>query len=425
METGEQTVQFAGQLVIGKRFALLFGAMFILVVAVLLHVEYLYYISLALAATPAVAYLWGRWSLNGIVAARRMAEVVTAGEVSQVHVCLTNRGGARKAMLVVRDNLPSGLSAENTTERFISDLLPGETADVTYPLLARRRGVYHLGWVDLHTTDPLGIFNYHRELEAIGALVVHPRPVPLPPIKPPAAGMMVSSRTRTRRRGDGTDFYGVREYTPGDDLRRIDWKSTAKRGKLTVVQYESAEAKNIAVALDLWPHFHAGEGDESTLEYGVTLAASVAAQCLRRGAEFSLVAEGRQSHSLRSLISTEAETAVMDALARVRADGSTPFSDMLVQFQEWLPPGAGLVVISPATGPEALAAARRLTSLGHGVLWVSLVAGSFAPDDLSSAADDTAYAELAMGLAGARCAVRQIRCGDDLATGMGVTTSAG
>jgi uncharacterized protein (DUF58 family) len=413
-------MELAGQLVIGKRFALLFGAMFILVVAILLHVEYLYYISLALAATPGVAYLWGRWSLNGIVASRRMPEVVTAGESSAMSVAITNRGATRRSMLVIKDNLPSGLSAESTTERFLSDILPAETAEVSYPFLARRRGVYHLGWVDLSTTDPLGIFAYHKELEALGTLVVHPRPVPLPPIKPPSAGMMVASRARARKRGEGTDLYGVREYTPGDDLRRIDWKSTAKRGKLTVVEYESGEATNLAVALDLSPGFHAGAEDESTIEYGVTLAASIASQCLRRGTEFSLIAEGQASHSLRLLMSPESETAAMDALARVRADCPDPFADTLVRFEEWLPPGAGIVVISPAVGPEAVNAARRLTALGHGVLWVSLVAASFAP----SGAAEAAYAELAVRLAGARCDVRQIRSGDDVATRMGVRAGA-
>lgn len=413
-------MQLAGQFVIGKRFALIFGAMFILVVAILLHVEYLYYISLALAAAPGVAYFWGRWSLAGLAADRRMPEVVTAGEVAEMRVALTNRGPTRKLLLVVNDNLPSGLAAEGSTERFVPDLLPGETTEVAYPVLARRRGVYHLGWVDVHTTDPMGIFSHHRELEAIGKLVVQPRPVPLPPIKPPAAGTLTSGQVRMRKRGDGTDFYGLREYTPGDDLRRVDWKTTAKRGKLTVVQYESSEARNIAVALDLWPRFHAGEGDDSTLEYGVTLAASIASQCLRRGAEFSLVAEGRESYSLRALMSGAAESAVMDALAYVQADAPTAFPDTLVQFGGWLPPGAGLVIISPAVGAEAVAAARRLTALGHGVMWVSLVAGSFAPQGPTRAPDEVAHAELAAELAGTRCEVRQIRCGDDLATRMGV-----
>jgi hypothetical protein len=155
----------------------------------------------------------------------------------------------------------------------------------------------------------------------------------------------------------------------------------------------------------------------------VTLAASIAAQCLRRGSEFSLVAEGRDSHSHRSLISEQAEPTVMDALARVRANAGQTFAQTLTAFEPWLPPGSGVVVISPAVGPEAVAAARRLVALGHGVLWVSLVAPSFAGNGQPPAGDG-AYEELVRGLAGARCAVRQIRRGDSLALRMGVSLGA-
>jgi uncharacterized protein (DUF58 family) len=380
--------------------------------------------SLALAVTPALAYVVGWRSLSKVTAGREVQQVAKAGERVRMRVALTNTDATRKGLLWVKDSLPPGLEAEGPAERFVLDMLPGETVAVDYPVLARRRGVYPLGYVDLHCVDPLGVFNYHQEKVAEGVLVVHPRPVTLPRIKPPATGTVTTSRLRRRKRGDGTDFAGVREYTPGDDLRRIHWKQTAKRGKLTVVEYESGEASNLAVALDLAPRFHAGRGDENTLEYGVTLAASVAAQVLRRGAEFSLLAEGRRSYSLRSLVADQDETLVMDALARVRANAPESFVQTLSRGAQWLPPGCGLVVISPAVGEETVAAARRLVGLGHGVMWVSLVASSFPGADNGSEAPPEAYETLAMSLASLRCAVRQVRCGDDLAARMGVSLGA-
>ncbi|HJN17946.1 MAG TPA: DUF58 domain-containing protein, partial [Armatimonadota bacterium] len=368
----------AGQLKVGKRFALLFGAMFILVVAVLLRVEYLFYMSFALAVTPGVAWLFARRGTLYVEASRSMTGVVKAGERLPMRIELENTGATRKQLLVMRDTLPSGLVAEGPSERFVTDVLPGEMVAVEYPVTARRRGVYPLGWIDLVCWDPLGLYTHSRELPAEATLVVHPRPVPLPLVKPPSGGRQFSNRTRARRRGEGTDFRGVREYTPGDDLRRIHWKQTAKRQKLTVVEYESGEANNVAVVLDLSPGFHAGVEDESTLEYGVTLAASIASQALKRGSEFTLVAECAKSYSLRSLATTEDETAVMDALARVRATSASSFAETLMEAEQWIPPGAGVVVISPAAGEEVVASATRLSALGHGVLWISLDAGSFA-----------------------------------------------
>ena len=417
-------MEASGQLKIGKRSALIFGAFVILVLAVTLHVEYLYYMAVALAVTPLLAYIIGWQTLRAIEARRDSLSVAQAGERIPMRLSLSNTSGTRRGLIVVRDHLPSGLKAEAAAERRIMDLAPGESVTVQYPLLARRRGVYYLGYVELLCTDPLGLFNYRHERETPSLLVVHPRPIALPRVRPPAAGMLAVSRQRTRKRGDGTDFAGVREYTPGDDLRRIHWKATAKRGKLTVVEYESGEANNVAVALDLSPAFHAGTEDEHTLEYGVTLAASIAAQCLRRGAEFSLIAEGHDSYSHRALVSEHAEPTVMDALARVRANAPRPFAQTLLDLEPWLPAGAGVVVISPMVGPEAVAAAQRLVALGHGVLWVSLIAPTFAAAGQRVPADEAAYEELAHGLLGSRCAVRQVRQGDSLAVRMGVSIGA-
>ncbi|MGQ9731705.1 MAG: DUF58 domain-containing protein [Candidatus Zipacnadales bacterium] len=418
---GAVAMDTASQLRVGKRLALLFGAFFILVVGVLLHIEYLYYMALALAITPGVAYLIGWRTLHGLEAFRETESIANAGERVPMRLRLTNTTTTRKQFLLIRDVVPSGLEAEGPSERFVMELAPGETTEVQYPVLARRRGVYRLGYVDVHSVDPLGLFNYHQEKSAEGLLIVYPRPIPLPRVQPPAAGVIMPQRLRTRRRGTGTDFCGIREYTPGDDLRRIDWKTTAKRGKLSIVEYESGEANNITVALDLSPQFHAGRDDDSTLEYGVTLAASIAAQCLRRGTEFSLIAEGRKSYSLRALVNERDEALVMDVLARVQADCPVPFSEMLLGYETWLPPGSGLVVISPLVGEGALTVARRLIALGHGILWISLIADTFAPSSDRVVASARAYAELASALAALRCSVRQVRKGDDLAMRMGVS----
>jgi uncharacterized protein (DUF58 family) len=417
-------MDMAGQLKLGKRFALFFGAMFILVVAVLLRVEYLYYMSFALAATPGIAWLYGRRGVHAITATRNVPGVVKAGERLPMRMELNNTGSTRKQLLLIRDTLPSGLQADGSSERYVTDVLPGETVAIEYPMIARRRGVYPLGWAELVCSDPLGLYTHRREVEAEATLIVHPRPVPLPKVKPPSGGRQFTSRVRARQRGDGTDFRGVREYTPGDDLRRVHWKQTAKRQKLTIVEYESGEANSVGIILDLSPTYHTGVEDESTLEYGVTLAASVASQALKRGAEVAFVAEGARSYSIRSLVGSQDETAAMDALARVRADAQISFAESLADVERWLAPGAGVVIISPSVGEETLAAVRRLWALDHGVLWVRLVGSSFEPSGRRAPAEDADYETLFAELAAARCVVREVRQGDDLATRMGVNPHA-
>ena len=104
--------QTSGQWRTLKRSALLFGAMFILVVAVLLRVEYLYYMSFALAATPAVAWVFARRGSANVEATRVMPGVAKAGERVPMRIELENIGPTRKQLLVLRDTLPSGLVAD-------------------------------------------------------------------------------------------------------------------------------------------------------------------------------------------------------------------------------------------------------------------------------------------------------------------------
>lgn len=216
-------------------------------------------------------------------------------------------------------------------------------------------------------------------------------------------------------------MYGLREYVPGDDLRRVHWKNSARRGKLTVVEYEAAEAHDLAVLLDLTPGAHSGRGDESTLEYGVTLAASVAVQALNRGVAAALVAPGATDRSVPAQEALADRTTILEALAWVQADGPDSFAGAVAEHVGWLPPGCGVVVISPSVGVEAVEVARRLRALGHGVVWVSLLAHSFGPPAPTSAPPDEGdYAELAANLAALGCTVRHIRADEPLAAQMGV-----
>ncbi len=292
---------------------------------------------------------------------------------------------------------------------------------VAYDVVPRRRGAYDVGAVQLKTHDPAGLYEYERCVSADRCLIVYPTPLPLPLIRPRGAGAIPAMRRR-RRRGPGVDIYGLREYVPGDDLRRVHWKTTARRGKLTVVEFEGAEAYDLAVVLDLSPRGHAGSGDDSTLEYAVVLAASVAVQALDRGNGAALIAPGATDRSVLCQAALADRTAILEALAWVQADDPLPFAASVAAHQSWLPPGCGVVVITPSAGPEAVEVARRLRSLGHGVVWISLLAHTFGPPRSGTAPtlNETDYAELAANLAAIGCTVRHIRCGEPLAAQMGV-----
>ncbi|EFC80021.1 DUF58 domain-containing protein [Parafrankia sp. EUN1f] len=126
----------------------------------------------------------------------------------------------------------------------------GSRRTVAVPLPTDRRGVLRIGPVGLVITDPLGLFSRYESLGGQAQLPVHPAAVPLAPL--PSArssspdGLPVDSRVE-----GGVTFHALREYTPGDDLRHVHWRSSARAGTLLVRRHVDPSEPVTTVVLDI------------------------------------------------------------------------------------------------------------------------------------------------------------------------------
>ena len=151
-------------------------------------------------------------------------------------------------------------------------------------------------------------------------------------------------------RGDGDDFYGVREYQPGDELRRVHWRTTARTGKLAVTEYAQGVTLDVTLALDLSQAAYAGtgDGDGSALEYAVTLAATLADDLLRHGHTVRLLTAGLGAEAAARRIGPEEMPRLLETLARVQADTLLTLAEVLEADRAAGGRAATLVVITPA-----------------------------------------------------------------------------
>lgn len=364
-------------MIIGKRQALLWGPMFLFIVAFVLHVSQIYVMFAALGMLAPVSYLLGRRKLAGIVVSRHGKSVMTAGERGTVTLTVRNEGSLRQFFFAVRDHLPDGLESPQQGEVLVADLPPGAEQRYQYTLLARRRGVYRVGPPTLHGSDYLGLYQFSRRCGPAAELLVYPRAIPIPNLWPRSLRGRAPHSSRRRVIGPSTEFYGVRDYYPGDDMRRVAWKTSARRGKLTVVETQQTESTEAVVVVDLAAAVHAGEGERSTVEYAATLAASLIAEALSRGCHVGLIAVGSEDHSVPVSASPRQQLLILEALARMRPDGSASLGTVLTQHERFLPPGCTVAVISPAADGEAEWVTSRLRALGHATVWFALDAQSF------------------------------------------------
>lgn len=195
------------------------------------------------------------------------------------------------------------------------------SAEHSQPLriVAPRRGVITVGPMTIARGDPIGILRREVSWPQVERIHVHPVTASIPST---SAGTVrdVDGVATTRIVDEDLEFHGFREYVPGDSMRHVHWKSTAKADRLMVRQYEETRRATIAVLLDTRAEEYGdGEAGSEAFELAVSAAASLAAQGLRDGREVRFVADGgvrergrRVASSIRTL-PTHDRLALLDA----------------------------------------------------------------------------------------------------------------
>ncbi len=387
---------------------LIWGSLFLLMVGFVLHVYQLFYMAAAWGLLAPLSYLLARLNLHKLEVSRSAPSHAVAGEPTTVNLTVHNRAPRRRFLFTVEDLLPEGLQAAPEARQVVIDLPPYARRTFPYQLLPQRRGVYQLADLRLTAPDLLGIYEFSRRIPQSDELIVYPRPIALPHLWTATPSAAASRSPRRRRTNEGLDICGVREYVPGDDLRRIHWKASAHASKLIVTEREERYGLAGTVLLDLSRGAHTGTGDQGTLEYAVTLAASLLVQLLNQRGAAQLIARGARDHSVLGAGPGREEMAILEALARVQADSDQALAEVVNHHRQHLSAAGAVAVITPQIGEEMLALVGALRSWGNAVSYFSLLAPSFAPPAASDRSEGQ-YRRFAAALRRGGCRAHLIR----------------
>lgn len=157
-----------------------------------------------------------------------------------------------------------------------------------------RRGIFTLGPTSLCTGDPFGVYTVNLENPASTTLTVMPPIVPLPAIEVAPGGKTGEGRPRRDAPERTVSSSTVRAYEPGDSLRLIHWRTTARLGSPFVRIFDGTPAGDWWIFLDMDRQVQIGQGWDSTEEHGVILAASLADRGMRMRRAVGLVSNGRE-----------------------------------------------------------------------------------------------------------------------------------
>lgn len=215
--------------------------------------------------------------------------------------------------------------------------------------LCDQRGIFSLGPTSLITGDPFGIYTIKLSYPAKRTLIVMPPIIPLPSIEIAAGGRSGEGRPVPEAPERTVSAGSVREYSPGDSLRHIHWRTTARRQKPFVRIFDGTPAGDWYIILDMNQEVQAGEGWNSTIEHSIILAASLADRGLRLKRAVGLISSGNPMLWIPSQEGEGQRWEILKALALVER-GETPLGDLLKRIKTDLSSQMSVVLITPDCG---------------------------------------------------------------------------
>ena len=291
---------------------------------------------------------------------------------TQVEVSLSIHNRSREPVqLVITEDLQPGMQRLDGESSGVMALLPGESAGLRYSFTAQR-GTYSWDSIPVVLSDPLGLIETALALPASAQAQIRPRIQKFKAIPfRPHSTLHAPGSIPARLGGSGTDFFGVREYQPGDPLRSLDWRQTARRpDKLFTKEFEQEEIAEIGLILDARHRTELRIGDQSLFESGVGAAASLAEMFLHQGHRLSLLVFGRGISSVFPGYGKQQLHRVMNCLSSVDAsvEGfASAFNYLPIRM---FPSRSLIIVISPLT-PTDKSLFLRLRAMGYQVVLIS------------------------------------------------------
>lgn len=376
-----------------ERFSHLFRPLALLLLAAALFIAaqgtgigLFFHLSYILLGILLVSYIWAWLNLRGLSVQREtFTHRTQVGEQARERVTVQNRWPLAKLWVEVLDHsdLP------NHGAGFVANLPANERRRWVVRTQCTMRGKFRLGPVTLASGDPFGLFRLQQPLPGADEILVYPRTIPLPGFSLPSAELPGGQDLKTRTHHVTPNVATIREYLPGDSFNRIHWRSTARIGKLMVKEFELDPTAEIYVVLDMLEraqhYLRAGVARggrderiaESTEEYGVQAAASIARHLLEQNRAVGLIAWGQQ----REVIPPEREVRqlykILEALAQLRAHGATPLAEVLGAESARFGRNCTLVIVTPSLDERWVTGVQHLLYRGVRVVAVLIDGQSF------------------------------------------------
>ena len=327
-----------------KQFWLGLAILAVLILAMITGFEPLYWLTYVAVGGAVIGYLWLWLQSRGLeTQIREISLHPQVGQDFHLKVLVREKFGLPRIGLRARLAGDFTISGEESFS-----LPPRGVASWTMSGLCLRRGFNNLGPLAMVSGDPAGLLRLECQVGRPQDVLVYPATVELQPGIAEGQAAGGEMREAGQMAGHSPAASMVRQYVPGDSLTRIHWPTTARLNQLMTKEFEGAGIGEIWLFLDLQEASHVGRAPESTEEYCITIAASLAKGLMAVGHSVGLVTQGDQFHRLAPDKDPNHLWALLRSLALVRARGHTPLATVIAREAEDLGAGNVAIVVTPS-----------------------------------------------------------------------------
>lgn len=345
----------------------------------------LFLLTLLVGFVAGAAWLWDKFCLSGVSYARQFdSQRLFVGEVTHLWVEIVNAKPLPLAWLKAQDEFPDTLTVSKTSlgpsgdahRRLLTNMFAPrwyERVRRHYEVRPNRRGVFDLGPVNLTSGDIFGFRARQRTLAQPQTLTVYPKVVPLQALPLQPARPLGEEPSLYRILSDPLKLAGVRNYAPGDSVRHIHWKATARRGQLQTKLFDPSASQHLGLCLNLESQEAAYGGIlADDLETAIVVAASLAHAALEARVPVGVLSNGtlRNEEGLACLPASRQashELRILELLAQLTYFTQGHFDQLLRAEAGRFGYGATLIVISTLYTESLLAQLLDLRRAGQPV----------------------------------------------------------
>lgn len=259
--------------------------MFLIVMAVLVNSPPLFYMTVAVLTTLGASRLQAYLAIRGLRFERTFPPSVSIGETVTIETIVWSERKIRRPLVTVEDTLPSNLPVADRTPALPVAPAFDQPIKTKFTFKPLKRGRFRWRKITVRGTDALGLVVLEKQYAIDPVeLTVYPVPLPVSVDIRPSIGWGVSDLDSGLVKGSGIDPRGIREYVPGDPVKHIHWRSSARIGRLMVKEFDTGSGLNMAFVLQRTQGTDIGPAGASTFEAACGHVLHLASSYIERGA---------------------------------------------------------------------------------------------------------------------------------------------